>query len=93
MEGNDADRRIYDERQVLQCTYQAKALAADDFAFQVILLDPWSGSSEGEDRCDCHCIVISLYLGIVFVVVEADHRSSGFSFLGVRFLADANLYR
>ena len=38
----------------MPATYQAKALAADDFALQVILLDPWSGSSEGEDRCDCH---------------------------------------
>ena len=29
-------------------TYEAKALAADDLALQVILLDPRSGSSEGK---------------------------------------------
>ena len=70
LEGKDVDRRTNDDDddddvlstqkicQALQCTYQAKALAADDFALQVILLDSWSGSSEGKYRGDFHCIVV-----------------------------------
>ena len=54
--------------QALQCTYQAKALAADDFALQVILLDSWSGSSEGKYRGDFHCIVVAWYFCSNFFV-------------------------
>jgi hypothetical protein len=52
----------------MPATYQAKALAADDFALQIILLDPWSGSPEGKYGGDCHdlywfgcCVSIALF--------------------------------
>jgi len=56
--------------QALQCTYQAKALAADDFALQVILLDPRSGSSEGKYRGDCHCIVVVFVVPVSLFVFQ-----------------------